>query len=196
MNRLLFSPPPPSLPPAALLHLSEVLLLGFTLLSLGCCACRRASDPAGDFDDEMEDRGDNVSRSASLLIPATRLASPAERGFCSTSSGTSGAGDDNAVVSVGSTEGVSAAAMGVAADASAAPAPFSPLAAAAPLLIHLNRLLLENKLFIAVNWLPLVPNCLTYFLHPSQVLYTFLFTNDHLVLHAVSPRSPLPTPVS
>ncbi|AYU82848.1 hypothetical protein LdCL_350009800 [Leishmania donovani] len=127
----------------------------------------------------MEDRDDNAPRSASLLIPATHLASPAERGFGSTSSGTNSAGDDNAVAPVGPTEGVSAAAVGVA----ATPAPFSPLAAEDPLLILLNRLPLEKKLFIAVNWLSLVSTCLTYFLRPSQVLYTFIFTSGHSVLH-------------
>ncbi|TPP44334.1 hypothetical protein CGC21_5835 [Leishmania donovani] len=138
-----------------------------------------AGDDTGDFDDEMEDRDDNAPRSASLLIPATHLASPAERGFGSTSSGTNSAGDDNAVAPVGPTEGVSAAAVGVA----ATPAPFSPLAAEDPLLILLNRLPLEKKLFIAVNWLSLVSTCLTYFLRPSQVLYTFIFTSGHSVLH-------------
>lgn len=94
----------------------------------------------------------------------------------------------NAVVSVGSTEGVGAAAVGVATDAGAAPVPFSPFAAADPVLILLNRHPLEKKLFIAVSWFSLVSNCLTYFFRPSQVLYVFIFTIGRLTLH-VAPHS-------
>ncbi|CAJ1035953.1 hypothetical protein Q4I32_007272 [Leishmania shawi] len=39
---------------------------------------------------------------------------------------------------------------------------------------------------MAVDWLSLVSYCLTYFLRSSQVLYTFLFTNGHLVFFVTS----------
>ncbi|KPA85909.1 hypothetical protein ABB37_00221 [Leptomonas pyrrhocoris] len=55
-----------------------------------------------------------------------------------------------------------------------------------PLLILAERLTLEEKLSTAVNWLSLVSNCLTYSLRPSQVLYTFLFTNGDFVLFVTS----------
>lgn len=49
-------------------------------------------------------------------------------------------------------------------------------------LIALLTLPLELRLSALGNWLSVVSNCLTYYLRPSQVLYTFLFCNADFFL--------------
>ncbi|KAG5491925.1 hypothetical protein GH5_00818 [Leishmania sp. Ghana 2012 LV757] len=181
------------------MHISEVLLLGFTLASLGFSAWRQTSGQRGDPDDETEDRDEHMARAAPLAIPVTHVAFSGERGFCKPPRNShasdqrqrtpaaqvlsDGADVDNVALSPGSTDSGSAAAVDVTVDAGAS---LSLSATADPLLTVLSRLPLEEKLSITVNWLSSVSNCLTYFLRPSQVLYTFLFTNGHLVLFATS----------
>ncbi|KAG5467167.1 hypothetical protein CUR178_00808 [Leishmania enriettii] len=181
------------------MHISEVLLLAFTLASLGFSAWRQTSDPLGDPDDETEDRDEHMARAAPLPIPVTRVAFSGERGFCKPPRNTHASDQrqrtpaahalsddadvDNVALSRGSTDSGSAAAVDVTIDAGAS---LFLSATSDPLLTVLSHLPLEEKLSITVNWLSSVSNCLTYFSRPSQVLYTFLFTNGHLVLFATS----------
>ncbi|KAG5466637.1 hypothetical protein LSCM1_00804 [Leishmania martiniquensis] len=182
------------------MYIGEVLLLGFTLASLGFRAWRQTFDALGDPDDETEDPDEHMARVPPLTLPVCRAAFSSERGLCTPPRSTHLSGkcqrtpaahvmsdradDENAALTPASTDSGSAVTVDIAVDAGAALASLSSTAAADPLLTFLSRLPLEEKLSIIVNWLSLVSNCLTYFLRPSQVLYTFLLTNGHLVLFA------------
>ncbi|KAK7198233.1 hypothetical protein NESM_000780300 [Novymonas esmeraldas] len=190
----------PPTPSAAQLITSDVLLLGFTLISLGCRAWRQAADlssPLGAAEAAEVDSG---------TAPSLTLSSPrngderhgtgcaftdhqhgGSRRWCATSSRTlDDPVADDLVAPAESSEGDQDADAAAAEVDEDAPPLTSATTASDPLLILFDRLPLEEKLCTAVNWLSLVSNCLTYFLRPSQVLYTFLFTNGDFVLFVTS----------
>ncbi|KPI83798.1 hypothetical protein ABL78_7162 [Leptomonas seymouri] len=138
---------------------SDILLLLTTFVSLTFRACRQGIDSSS-YDEDSGHVKDTETR-------WTRASSASSFPLDERTPGT-GDGDD------ADEPAVDSEALLLANDA------------ADPLLILAERLTLEEKLSTAVNWLSLVSNCLTYFLRPSQVLYTFLFTNGDFVLFVTS----------
>ncbi|KAL7710707.1 hypothetical protein N2W54_006575 [Lotmaria passim] len=162
-------------------YVSDVILLLATLVSLTFRAYRQGFDTISEIDDNNVGRSERINSSTVDVTSAHPLwadTQPRERGQLQRQRVAFSSPD--VVPDTGdSSDGADSV-------AAAAEAVLPTNVAADPLLILAERLTLEEKLSTAVNWLSLVSNCLTYFLRPSQVLYTFLFTNGDFVLFVTS----------
>jgi hypothetical protein len=167
--------------PSLQVSTNDVLLIIATLISLTFRSCRQGIDPSASAEETTGYEGDaeaaTGTQSAELRWANEHIRewAPAahDSGFFSLKM--TGA-DDTAPTT-------DTRASSDSDEVTTTSEPILPVNVAAdPLLILAERLTLEEKLSTAVNWLSLVSNCLTYFLRPSQVLYTFLLTNGDFII--------------